>query len=339
VRDADLIARTEALLDAEAMAGRFSGAALVAQGSEPLLAAARGCAIEPGVAANRTTTRFNIASVTKMLTAIGVLQLVARGALALDTPVATYNPDLPHAAEVTVHQLLTHTAGFDRYWNDAYRAARSDLRTVSDYLKLFAGEPLLFTPGSRHHYGNTGYVVLGGLIEAVTGTSYYDYMRRAVFEPAGMRDTEFLELDLPRADCATGYTLENWPGPADGQRRANTFMYAVKGSPSEHCYSTVHDLFRFFEALRGGRLLDEAHLAKAMMPYYAAGQGVSYGYGFHIVDDGGHGLAIGHGGRAMGGDAFAMWYRELGYTVIVLANYDRPAARRILNALGGWLIA
>jgi CubicO group peptidase (beta-lactamase class C family) len=267
------------------------------------------------------------------------MQLVAGGKLDLHTPVAAYNPDLPHAGEVTVHQLLTHTAGFDRYWNDAYRARRSDLRTVADYLKVFADTPLLFPPATRHHYGNTGYVVLGALIEQVTGVAYYDYMRQAIYGPLGMQDTGHYEMDLPIANLATGYTRDRWFGPEDGQRRANTFIYAVKGSPAEHCFSTVQDLFLFLQALQGQRLLDAYHTDLCLTPHATGEQpGVRYGYGFHLIDDGKHGRVIGHGGRALGGDAFALVYRDLGYTVIVLSNYDRPAARRIVDAVADLLI-
>ncbi len=339
MNDGELHERVQNLLHAEAAADRFSGTVLVARGSEPLLATARGYAIHPNVLPNRPDTRFNIASVTKMLTAVAVLQLVASGEIRLDARVAAYDPALPHAAEVAVRQLLTHTAGFDRYWNDAYRAARSDLRTVGDYLKLFAETPLLFEPGARYHYDNTGYVVLGGVIEAVTGRSYYEHMTCSVFEPAGMVDTDFPELDLPLANCAVGYTDQNWHGPVDGRRRSNHFIYGIRGNPSEHCYSTVYDLFRFFEALREGRLLDHEHLALALAPQSATErQGVSYGYGFHIIDDRVHGRVVGHAGRAMGGDAFALWYQDLGYTLEVLANYDRPAARRIVDQVAGLLL-
>jgi D-alanyl-D-alanine carboxypeptidase len=338
--DAELNEKVLALLDAQAAADRFSGAVLVAHDHQPILTAARGCAIQPGVLPNRPDTKFNIASVTKMLTAVAVMQLVAGGKLDLHTPVAAYNPDLPHASQITIHQLLTHTAGFGRYWNDAYRAARSDLRTVNDYLKLFAATPLEFPPGTRHRYGNTGYVVLGALIEQVTGKSYYDHMQQSIFQPLGMKDTGHYELDLPIANCAVGYTLDNWYGPVDGQRRANTFIYAVKGSPSEHCFSTVEDLFSFLQALQARRLLDADHVELCFTPH-AAGekQGVSYGYGFHIIDDGKHGRVIGHGGRALGGDAFAVMYRDLGYTVIVLSNYDRPAARYIVDGIADLLIS
>ena len=206
MNDAELIGKVHALLDAQASADKFSGAVLVACNNQPILTTARGYAIHPNVLPNQPDTKFNIASVTKMLTSVAAMQLVPHGKLDLHTLVSAYNSDLPHADQVTVHQLLTHTAGFDSYWNDAYRAARSDLRTINDYLKLFATTPLEFSPGTRHHYGNTGYVVLGALIEQVTGLSYYDYMRQAIFWPLEMKATDFYEMDLPIANCAVGYT-------------------------------------------------------------------------------------------------------------------------------------
>jgi CubicO group peptidase (beta-lactamase class C family) len=177
------------------------------------------------------------------------------------------------------------------------------------------------------------------VIEAVTGVSYYDQMHKSTFLPAGMQDTNFDELDLPEASRAIGYTKGNWFGPVDGQRRSNDFIYAVKGSPAEHCYSTVRDLWCFFQALQAHRLLDAQHTELCLTPHARSEQpGVSYGYGFHIIDDGVHGRVIGHGGRAMGGDAFALMYRDLGYTLIVLSNYDRPAARGIVDRIADLLI-
>ena len=180
--------------------------------------------------------------------------------------------------------------------------------------------------------------MLGALIEQVSGLSYYEYMKSEIFQVAGMKDTDFYEMDLPIANCAIGYTRENWFTPDDGQLRSNQFIYAVKGSPSEHCFSTVQDIFLFLQALQNQRLLDRHHLDLCFIPH-AAGEhaGVSYGYGFHIFDDGKHGLVIGHGGRALGGDAFALMY-DLGYTVIVLSNYDRPSARTVFSRIADMLI-
>lgn len=337
--DSELIHKVQSFLDEQEFVDKFSGAVLIAHSNQPILKTARGYAIHPEILRNKPDTKFNIASVTKMFTAIAIMKLVEKEKLKLHVPISVYNTDLPHADRITVHQLLTHTAGFDRYWNDAYRAARSDLRTIKDYLKLFADTPLEFSPGTRHHYGNTGYVILGALIEAISGLSYYEYMKKEVFELAGMQDTDFYEMDMPIANCAIGYTREHWYGPDDRQLRSNQFIYGVKGSPSEHCFSTVQDLFSFFQTLRNQQLINSHYIDLCFTPHAVGEQpGVSYGYGFHIIDDGKHGHVIGHGGRAMGGDAFALMY-DLGYTVIVLSNYDRPSARIVINRIADLLIS
>jgi D-alanyl-D-alanine carboxypeptidase len=339
LNDDELVQKTQSYLDEREAADRFSGAVLIARNDQPVLKTARGYAIHPQILRNQPDTKFNIASVTKMFTAIAVMQLVAKEKLDLHVPVSTYDPDLPYADQITVHQLLTHTAGFDRYWNDAYRAARSDLRTINDYLKLFSNTPLEFPPGTRHHYGNSGYVILGALIEKVSGLSYYEYMKKEIFQAAGMHDTDFYEMDFPIANCAIGYTRENWFSPEDGKLRSNQFIYGVKGSPSEHCFSTVDDLFLFFQALQNNLLLDNHYKELCFIPHAGGEQaGVNYGYGFHIIDDGKHGRLIGHGGRAMGGDAFAVMY-DSGYTVIILSNYDRPSARAVLNCIADLMIS
>lgn len=339
MNDPELIEKVHALLDAHAAADLFSGAVLVAHDDQLLVTTARGYAIHPNVLLNQPNTKFDIASVNKMFTAVAAVQLVARGQLDFHTPISTYQLDLPNADSVTLHQLLTHTAGFGDYWNDAYRAARSDLRTVSDYLKLFATTPLEFPPGTRHRYSNVGYIVLGALIEQVTGQSYYDHVRQSIYQLAAMPDTDHYELDLPIANRAVGYSHQTWFGPTDGLRRANHFIYAVKGSPAGNAFSTVHDLLQFFRALQSRRLLDAAYTELCLTPHTAGEQpGVSYGYGFHIIDDGQHGRVIGHGGSAFGGDAFALVYQDLGYTVIILSNYDRPAARRLVDGIADMLI-
>jgi CubicO group peptidase (beta-lactamase class C family) len=338
--DDELIEKVRVLLDDQESTDRFSGAVLVAHNNQPILTEARSYAIQPEVLRNQPDTKFNIASLTKMFTAVAVMQLVAKGKLDLHTPVAAYHADLPYADQITLHQLLTHTAGFDAYWNDDYRAARSDLRTIAGYLKLFAHTPLEFSPGTRHHYSNNGYVILGALIEEVTGVSYYEHIQNEIFQVVGMKNTGFYEMDLPIANCAVGYTRQNWFGPTDGQLRNNHFIYAVKGSPSEHCFSTVQDMFLFFQALQTRRLLDTYYTELCFTPHSSGEQpGVCYGYGFHIVDDGEHGHVIGHGGRAVGGDAFALMYVDLGYTIIVLSNYDRPSARNVVNCIADLLIA
>jgi D-alanyl-D-alanine carboxypeptidase len=338
MNDQLLAKKIKDVINEQESAGLFSGAILVAHNDQPIISMAAGYAIQPDILRNQPNTKFNLASVTKMLTAVAVLKLVEQGKLDLHTLISAYNSDLPHADKITLHQLLTHTAGFDRYWNDAYRSTRSDLRTIGDYLKLFTDEPLLFEPGTQFHYGNTGYVVIGALIEQVSGLSYYEFMKQKIFEPAGMKDTDFYEMDIPISNCAIGYTKERWNEPPDGLLRNNQYIYGVKGSPSEHCFSTTDDLFLFFKKLKGYQLIGKPFVDLCFTSHARDEKpGISYGYGFHIIDDGIHGHVIGHGGRAMGGDTFALMY-DLGFTLIILSNYDRPAARAIMNKVADLFI-
>jgi D-alanyl-D-alanine carboxypeptidase len=121
--DDELIQKVQIFLDEQESADKFSGAVLVANNHRPILTTARGYAIRPEILRNQPDTKFNIASVTKMFTAIAIMQLVATEKLDLHVPISIYNAKLPYADQITVHQLLTHTAGFDSYWNDAYRAS------------------------------------------------------------------------------------------------------------------------------------------------------------------------------------------------------------------------
>jgi CubicO group peptidase (beta-lactamase class C family) len=290
MNDETLVKRIEETVVEQEENGNFSGTVLLAHHSKPILKMAAGYAIYPDILRNQVNTKFNLASVTKMLTAVAAMILVEQGKLKLHIPVSVYDPGLPYANAITLHQLLTHTAGFDRYWNDAYRAARSDLRSIDDYLELFKDDALLFEPGTQHHYGNTGYVIIGALIEKVSGLSYYEYMKREIFQPCGMKDTDFYEMDMPISNCAIGYTREGWFGPTDGQLRSNQFIYGVKGSPSEHCFSTVDDLFLFLEKLTSYQVIGKPYVEQCFTPHAQDEKpGVNYGYGFHIIDDGIHG--------------------------------------------------
>jgi CubicO group peptidase (beta-lactamase class C family) len=170
----------------------------------PILTAARGYALHPEILLNRPDTKFNIASVTKMLTAVAIMQLVAAGKLDLHTPVAAYNPDLPYASQITIHQLLTHTAGFDRYWNDAYRAALGSAHSkrLSDIICHHASRISARHTSSLMKFG---YVVPGALIEQASGQSYYDYLQQAIYQPLGMRYRAFRN-GLALSPTAIGYT-------------------------------------------------------------------------------------------------------------------------------------
>jgi Beta-lactamase len=199
-----------------ARAGEFAGAVLVARHGKVLLEDAWGRADRKAGVANTPATRFRIGSMNKMFTAVATLQLVEAHKLALDDPIGKHLPDYPNkevAAKVTVRHLLTHTGGTGDIFGPEFDQHRLQLREHRDYLKLYGRRGLTQEPGSRFEYSNYGFVLLGALIEGVTGGSYDDYVRDHVFRPAGMRSTGSLPEAVDVPDRAVGY-LRPSPGGA-----------------------------------------------------------------------------------------------------------------------------
>jgi CubicO group peptidase (beta-lactamase class C family) len=305
---------------------KFSGALLVARGPQVLVRGAYGFADREAKKENRVDTRFRITSVTKMFTAVAVLRLVQEGKVALNDPVGRYVPELAGKplAQATVHQLLTHTSGAGDIFGPAYALKRGELRTLDDYVKMFAGDALLAPPGKRYLYSNLGYLLLGRLIERVTRQPYYDYVREVVFLPAGMTRTGFEPED---ADVERAAIYER---PA-GTRLWVAASYALdyRGTSAGQAYSTVDDLHRFILALRGGQLLGDKLTKSMLESRYEIWKGNDYGYGAMIQSYDWTGRWTGHAGGHAGMDAQLWFSPDTGYVVIALANMDAPAAQQL----------
>jgi CubicO group peptidase (beta-lactamase class C family) len=315
----------------------FSGAVLIAKDGVPFFKRAYGLASQRFQVPNTVDTKFNLGSINKMFTAIAVAQLAEQALLMLDAPISKYLPYYPKAVaeHVTIDHLLTHTSGMGTYFNERLGAVWADLRSVEDFLPLFRDDPLAFAPGTSWHYSSAGFIVLGLIIEAVSGQSYFDYVREHIYLPAGMRDTDAYEMDRPVPNLAIGYTQIGLDGRIDmGRRRNNLFMQPVKGGPAGGGYSTLNDLLRFDIALRTYALLcpkctENVLKGKVRM----AGRSDSmYGYGFCDDTIKGHHIAW-HNGEAPGVSTRFDMYRDLGYSVVVLSNYDFPIADQIANKL------
>jgi CubicO group peptidase (beta-lactamase class C family) len=288
-------------------------------------------------------TQFNVASMGKMFTAVAVAQLVERGKLAFQDPLIAYLPEYPAgvAARVTLHHLLTHTAGIGDFFGPAFFAASKDrFRTVDDLLPLVRDAAPTFTPGDRWGYSNGGYVLLGAVIERVSGHTYADYVRENVYRPAGMSQTDAVALDEIEPNVAEGYThstVRHRPsGVAFGfrasRRRTNRYMLPVTGGPAGGSYSTVADLARFAAALRDHTLLPAALSATLVAGRVATDSVPSadssrYAYGFFDQMAGGQRI-VGHNGGAPGISGQLDVYPDADITVAVLANYDPPAGQR-----------
>jgi CubicO group peptidase (beta-lactamase class C family) len=311
---------------------KFSGAVLVARDGRPIFKKAYGLANKENAIANNIDTRFDLGSMNKMFTAVAIAQLVERGKLSFTDTVGKILPGYQNknvADKVTVHHLLTHTSGMGSYFNEQFRAKLNELRTVSDYLPLFVDEPLAFEPGSKWQYSNSGFVLLGLIVEKVSGQSYFDYVKENIFKPAGMTSTDSYERDKPVSNLAIGYTKAGEDGRLDSaaSRRSNSAMRPAKGSPAGGGYSTVEDLLKFSVALRDYKLLSQKStelITTGKVEMGPAGSGRKYAYGFGEDSSSGRRI-IGHNGGGPGIGANLDIFTEPGYTVIVLGNYDPPA--------------
>lgn len=327
---AEIVDELGDLVDRLAEAKCFSGAVLLADGEEVRLERAWGFANEASRLPNRPQTRFNVDSIGEMFTAVAIAQLADSGLLDFDDLVAEHLPDLPPALaeRITIHQLLTHTSGLGHFQNDRFRDRRETLRSVSDFVALFADEPLVFEPGERYGYSTAGYVVLGAIVERVSGEEYFDYVREQIYRPAGMCESDYHQYD--DADVAIGYTQHALDGPlAPGAPlRPNLEFLPPTGGPAGGGFSTVGDLHRFARALLAHELVSK-ELTDLMLAGKVQWSALaSYGYGFEEHRFGG---SVGHGGGGPGASTDFAIYPELGYTVVVLSNYDPPHARRVAD--------
>lgn len=306
----------------------FSGAILIAKDGSPVLNEAVGDASKSYQIKNKTDTKFNVASVGKIFTALAIMQLVEQGKLSYDDKVNKYvgaewlNPEV--ASKIQIKHLLTHTSGLGDYFKDAYTQNNIPaFRILSDYKTLLADDELAFEPGTKFSYSNSGMLILGVIIEKVSGKPYFDYIEKHIFTPAGMNNTGGFHKDRPVENRATGYTkiYENNEVTFDNHQ----FTRVLRGSPSGGAYSTVEDFLKFDKALRTNKLLsvESTKLLFIGRPELNAG---FHSYGF-FIEDGDAGNIASHRGDGRGVNAQFNMYLDNGYTFVVLSNYSRPSAK------------
>jgi D-alanyl-D-alanine carboxypeptidase len=232
---------------------KLSGVAVVARDGATIASKAGGIANKATGAPITLNTKFNLGSMNKMFTAVAIAQLAQAKRLSFDDTIGKHLPDYPNkevADKVTIHQLLTHTSGMGMYWNDKFMAQREKLVTVAAHLPLFASDPLLFAPGEKFQYSNSGYMVLGAIIEKVSGQDYYSYVQEHIYKPAGMTETGFYEPGKEIPNLAIGYAKMGPDGKPLEEARDNTNLREVRGGPAGGGYSTAGDLVKFHTALR-----------------------------------------------------------------------------------------
>ncbi len=304
--DAQLLMEAAEVTEESSNSDEFSGVVLIALNGKPVFHRACGFADIGLAAPNRPDTKFNLGSINKKFTQLAIDLLVERGKLSYADKIGRYLEDYPNqeaAANVTVGHLVKMQGGIGDFFGDAFENTPKDrIRHNRDFIPLFANQELHFEPGSDSEYSNGGYILLGAIIEKVTGQDYYDFIRDNIFVPAGMENTAWYEADACVPNLAQGYTKQISP---DGTRRSNIYSRPARGSAAGGGYSTAEDLLKFVNAVAEGKFgeLGEAY----------------------------RGLGI--AGGAPGINAALESDLKGGYTVIVLSNYDPPSAERLARVL------
>jgi D-alanyl-D-alanine carboxypeptidase len=323
----DALEALEKELAHETQTDLFSGAALVARNGNILFEQAYGASNREKHIPNQVNTQFRIGSMNKMFTAVCILQLVQSGKIQLSDNFGKYLPDYANkemASKVTIQQLLTHTGGTGDFFGPEFDKHRLELKTLDDYVKLYEKRPLAFEPGSRFEYSNYGFLLLGVVVEKVTGQSYYDYVREHVYKVAGMTSTDSLPETEPVAMRSVGYMKQ---GPGPWKDNSDTLPY--RGTSAGGGHSTVEDLYKFATALENHKLLDAKYTEMLTSAKVETGRGgAKYGFGFFDTSEGGL-ECFGHGGGAPGMNGDLKICSKSGYIIAVLANMDPPAAQRI----------
>jgi D-alanyl-D-alanine carboxypeptidase len=334
-RAQDVVAKVEALMKSQVVQENFAGSVLIAQEGKIVFEQGYGLANREWSIPNRPDTRFRIASLTKQFTAAGILLLQQQHRLSVKDKISAYVADLPVSwRDITIHQLLTHTSGLPSYTETPQIESLNHLgATPRQLIDLVKDSPLQFPLGSKFTYCNTGYVLLGMIVEKVSGLSYGDFLQKNIFAPLHLDDTGYDWPDRILPKRASGYELQNDTWIASPQIDIS-IPFAAGG-----LYSTVGDLFRWSEALFSDRLLT-AESRDEMFRIYpeALGPGGQhYGYGMVLTERFGQ-TEWYHGGGVRGFATAIRIYPKARVCVVVLSNVDSVKSWDVAIQLAGLVV-
>lgn len=278
-----------------------------------------------------SATKFRIGSVTKQFTAAAILTLIEDGKLQLDDPLSRFLPDFPRGDEVTIDQLLAHTSGIPSYTDDpAFMQSVTEPTTEEDLIASFAGKEFTFEPGSQYQYNNSGYFLLGHLVRRITGKPLAEYWQERFFTPLEMSDTGVHEPGLGLEDEARGYAFNG-----EGAGLALDWHMSRAGGAGA-IYSTARDLFRWNEAVFGGKVLSDDSLAQALTVSSQSAGEANYGYGWSVDEH--RGLRrVSHGGGLQGFLSYLVRYPDQRTTIVVLHNASPPVPGMVPGVVAQWL--
>ncbi len=319
----------------------FSGVVWLQENGQTVLEQAQGWANRSDAIPNTCNTRFGIASGAKTFTAVAICQLIEKGKLTLETrltdcldiPFPTFDPT------VNIHHLLSHSSGtpdyFDEEIMDDYGALWNEhpmykMCSPRDFLPLFQDQPMKFAPGTRWSYNNAGYILLGLIVEQITGQSFTSYIEENIFKPCGMQDSGYFPMDQLPERTALGYLKT-----AEGGWRTNIYSVPIIGGPDGGVFITAPDLEKFWEAFFGGRLVSESMVKQMITPHYDTGDddNTGYGYGFWIARKNETVVACYMLGEDPGTAFISSAYPDKGIRFAILGNTGSPTWK-VLRIIG-----
>jgi D-alanyl-D-alanine carboxypeptidase len=314
-----LTAALDSAMRAAYPADQPGAAAIVVKDGQVLLRAGYGMAdLEQGIAM-RPEHVFRLGSITKQFTGAAILMLAQEGSLTLDDPLTRFFPDWPAGERVTIRHLLGHTSGIRSYtgMQEWAPTRRTDL-SLPELVALFRDQPYDFEPGERWLYNNSGYVLLGAIIEQLSGVSYADFVRTRVFEPLGMTGSTYGDARRITPNRIPGYSR------SAGELVNAEFISMTHPHAAGSLLSTVDDLARWDAAISRGELIGEAGWQQAMTPIRLNdGRSTAYGAGWALGRLGNY-ATFEHGGGIPGFNTNAIRVPEAGLFVAVLVNTDSP---------------
>jgi CubicO group peptidase (beta-lactamase class C family) len=325
----DLAPKADEIINAYVKQSKFSGSVLLAKGGKVILAKGYGMANYELEVANTPQTKFRLGSITKQFTSMAVAQLVERGLVKIEDPITKYLPDFPKEMgdKVTVYHLLTHTSGIPSFTNfKDYQQIKMNPFSGEKLVAWLKDKQLEFTPGEQFKYNNSGYFLLGYLIEKVSGKSYEQYLKENIFEPLGMQNTGYDHNKEVLKNRAAGYTLAG-----KNLENAEFIDMTVPGGAGA-LYSTVEDLYIWDRALYTEKLVKKPTLEKIYTPFKS-----NYAWGWAVDEQNGH-KRIQHGGGIDGFNTNILRYVNDDICIIALSNRIPAALNPMSQNLAALLL-
>lgn len=332
--------KIDALVNLYVKSKRFNGSILVAQNGKVLHKKGYGLANMEWNISNTTKTKFRLGSITKQFTSLAILQLVAKNKLELNKPISTYLPDYPKEKGdlITIHHLLTHSSGipsftsFKEYWD-----IERDYHQPKKMVSLFADSTLRFTPGTKFDYSNSGYFLLGYIIEKITGETYDEYIQKNIFEPLNMVNSGYDHHYSVLKNRASGYKLNQLTREFENDNFINMSVPFSAGA----LYSTVEDLYLWDSALYSEKILPKKYKDLLFKKHILSdSETYHYGYGWNLFDypignTGEESPAISHDGGINGFTSLIVRFPETKSLIVILNNIGPSPNNEIAKAING----